>query len=78
MFGAAACVIDGSVTIPAAAKPTVHLLNFIGSSSFIVCLSTIYAFFWGKNGLPRHHPGAFARIDMESRGIWQQLFLVFY
>jgi hypothetical protein len=43
----------------------------------VVCLSIIYAFFWGKNGLPRHHPGAFARIDMESRGVWQQLFLFF-
>jgi hypothetical protein len=51
-----ACASDGSVTIPAATKPNVHLLNFIGSASF-GCLSVDYlCIFGGKNVCPGANP----------------------
>src|SRR6185503_9376124 len=53
----AAFAAEARLTTPTAAKPIVHLLNFIGSSSLVYFFAHVtYAQTWGKNSLPRHQP----------------------
>jgi hypothetical protein len=63
----AACTAEARLTTPAAANPIVHLSNFIWFLHIVVVSARAQGVqtdgLEGKNGLPRHLPGAFAGID---------------
>jgi hypothetical protein len=55
VVASSALTAEARLTTPTAARPNVHLLNFIGSSSVVYLLlnTSIRTQTWGKNSLPR-------------------------